>query len=262
MYKHTSLLAQVQRDLLGGDPVFPTSMRLAVTIRQMLDKDDVSVSHVARLVSVEPFMAAKIVRMANSVAFNPNGQTVFSVEQALSRIGFNVLRSVALSVAVAQLRATPSMAVFPRLSNASWESSVQLAALARLLAKHKKMANPDEAMMCGLMSEMGTFYLLYLASSNPAYVKNIAAVLDLLHKHGERVGAQFVQALGLPENIVKALTPGELESNAAAQPLRNTLQEARRLLALPTPVPQDEPQAEWLDSVREQLRELQSVLRG
>lgn len=261
MFDHTSVLARVQRELLSQEVVFPTSMRLAVAVRQALDRDDVRTEHIVKLLSLEPFMATKIVRMANCVAYNPAGQTVYSVEQAIHRVGFNAVRTLVLAVCIAQMKSTPGMAVFQRLANGCWEDSVQLAALSRTLAKAQRGTNPDEAMLCGLVSEMGSFYLLHLASSQEKYVKNLVSVLDLLSRHSARVGAHFLDVMDMPESIVNALRPIELDTSHPAYPLRQLLQEARRLHALPKPVPADEAKADWLSSVQAELQELNTVLR-
>lgn len=262
MFDHTSVLARVQRELLGTEVVFPTSMRLAMAVRQALDRDDVKTEHIVRLLSVEPFMATKIVRMANSVAYNPAGQTVYSVEQAINRVGFNAVRALALASCIAQLKSTPGMAAFQRLANGCWEDSVQRAALARMLAKAQRGVPPDEAMLGGLVSEMGSFYLLFLASNHEKYSKNLVSVLDLLDKHGARVGAQFLESMDMPVAIVGAIRPVELASDHPAFALRNILNEARRLQNLPNPVPAEEPRAEWLQTVQRELDELRAVLKG
>ncbi|HEX5805230.1 MAG TPA: HDOD domain-containing protein [Macromonas sp.] len=262
MFNHTSVLARVQRELLADQVVFPTNMRLALAVREALDRDDVRVEHVVKLISVEPLMATRIVRMANCVAYNPGGQTVYSVEQAVQRVGFNAVRALALATCVAQIKSSPALAPFQRLANGLWEDSVQVAALSRLLARERRDANPDEAMLCGLVSEIGSFYLMFLASAQESYTKNLAAVLDLLGKHQARVGAQFLEALDMPASVVNALRPTPPEVAEPVPALREILREARRLHALPQPVPLDEPCAPWLASTQNASNELRLILRA
>lgn len=262
MFTHTSVLARVQRELLSDQVVFPTNMRLALAVREALDRDDVRVEHIVKLISVEPLMATRIVRMANSIAYNPNAQTVYAVEQAVQRVGFNSVRALALATCIAQLKSSPALAPFQRLANGLWEDSVQVAALARLLAQSRRDANPDEAMLCGLVSEIGSFYLMFLASAQEGYSKNLMAVLDLLDKHHLRVGAQFLEALDMPTSIVSALRPAVPGTEAPVSVLKQILMEARRLHALPQPVAPDEPYAPWLASAKGAIDELRTILRA
>lgn len=262
MSGHATLISEVQRDLLGGDAVFPTSIQLATRIRQALDQDDISVDDVARLIEVEPLLAAKVVRMANCVTFNPSGREVFDVRQAIGRVGFNAVRSVSMAIALAQLKAAPAVQVFRSLTEAAWQRSVRLAALSRLLARTQRGVNPDEAMLSGLVSEIGVFYLLDKAARHPEYVSSTAHLNSLLAEYATSVGNQFLVVMGMPGNTVQALSSAELPDIHPAKALRAVIGESRRLLVLPQPIPEDEPQAEWLQEVQDQLHELVQALQA
>lgn len=261
-HSHAVLMSEVHRDLLGGDATFPTSVQLAVTIRQALDQDDVSVDEIARLIAAEPLLAAKLVRLANCATFNRGGQPIFDVGQAVSRVGFNAVRAVAMALALAQLKSVPLVAPFIPLADETWRRAVQVSALSRLLARTQRGVNADEAMLCGLVADIGVFYLLPRVGVRPEYVDDASMLDDLLQTHAASVGAQFLTAIGLPGNIVQAIAPVPLPDIHPAQPLRQVLAEARRLVALPQPCPEEEPQAEWLQSVQEQLQELTFALQG
>lgn len=260
MFNHAVLMSDIHRDLIGGDSTFPSSVQLAVAIRQALDQEDVSTHELTRLISAEPLLAAKLVRLANCVTFNPSGQPIFDIQQAIARVGFNAVRSVALATAIAQLKAAPTVPHFIQQAQTAWQRCVQLAALSRLLAKAQKGCHPDEAMLCGLVSEIGVFYLLSRAGAYADYVQSAAATQDLLLQYGESVTVRFLSRLGLPGNIVQAIASPDLPDIHPAKTLRSILCEARRLGQLPTPVPADEPQAEWLSDVQNQIQELRQAL--
>lgn len=261
-YDHSVLMTLVHRDLLGGDAVFPSSVQLAVSIRQALDQDDVSIDEVTRLANAEPLLAVKLVRMANCVTFNPGGQPIYDVGQAISRVGFNVVRSVSLAIAIIQLKAVPLVAPFMALADEAWKRSVQVAALSRLLARKQRGVNADEAMLCGLVADIGVFYLLPKAGACPDYVANPAMLIDLLKAHGSAVGAQFLATMGLPGNIVQAVGQADLPDIHPANQLRQVLAEAGRMVALPQPWPEEDPQTDWLCSVQDQWCELIQTMQG
>jgi len=260
MFDHTPLLAHVQQDLLGGDTVFPTCFQLSISIRQALNQPDVRVPDVARLIEAEPLLAAKLVHMANCVTFNPFGRTVYGIEQAIHRVGFNVTRSLAVSIAVEQLKLLPSMAAYVGLANDAWERSVHIAALLRQLAQLEGQVNPDEALLCGLVSDMGCFYLLYRCTGMPQYGRSIDMVVDLLRQHSHHVGVPLLASLGIPDDIVAAHKPARAPWGSTARHLQSLLLEARRLQALPTPVPESEPRASWLIAAQHHINELRQAL--
>jgi HD-like signal output (HDOD) protein len=260
MFDHSPLMASIQHDLLGGDVVFPTCFQLSIAIREALNQPDISVASVARRVEAEPLMAAKLVHMANCVTFNPFGRTVYGVEQAIYRVGFNVARSVSIAIAMAQLKMLPCMVPYVGLTNTIWERSVHVAALMRQLAHLEGSATPDEALLCGLVSEMGVFYLLHRCTGIPTYSRSMDHVLDLLSQHSQHVTPPLLAALGVPEEIVTALKPARAPWGTPSRQLQTLLLEARRLQSLPDPIPPTEPRATWLQAVNHQVNELRNSL--
>lgn len=204
---HRVLMADISRDLLGGDMNFPTCLNIAVSIRDALTDPEVTVDHLAKLIGADPLITARILRMANCVTLNPSGVKVVSISNAVARLGFNVVRAVSLVLALEQLTKSQTMAVFAPLSEKIWEHSIQVAALSRILAKRLAVGNADEAMLAGLVSDIGTFYLMYRASTYQAYQQDQAYLMDLLHHFSVSVGGHVIQLLGLPESVVDALKP-------------------------------------------------------
>lgn len=258
MHDHTPLLTDVERDLLGGDATFPTSFQVAVTIRKALDDPDTSAQRLALLLNAEPLVTSKLLRLANCYTFNPRGQTVYSVDQAIQRVGFNAVRSVAMAVAMVQLKAPPGTANFLPIAEATWSRSVQRAALCKVLAQPMAWDSPEEAMLCGLVAELGVFYLLSRAAPHKLYSQEPIALQDLLDQHQASVSARLLFNLGLPHEVVAAVSPQA--GSAAPDRLQAILREADRLSHLPFPPPADEPRAELLLTSQDILHDIRSAL--
>lgn len=260
MYDHTALMSHVEQDLLEGVSVFPTSFQLSLSIRSVLNRPNVHVADVTRLIEAEPLVAAKLMQLANSVAFNPLGREVAGVEQAIGRVGFDATRSLAISVAVAQIRLMPSMLPYADISDAAWKRSVHTAALVRELARLEGGASPEQGLLCGLVSELGVFFLLYRAVNVPLYAHDRAMLKDLLRVHAIKVRPALLGALGVPKEVALALRPTAAPAGSEAMHLQAFMREAARLMALPSPVPATEDRAEWLLSVQGRVDELRQAL--
>jgi hypothetical protein len=59
-------------EAVRGDLTFPTSAKVALRVREVLDNPECALDEVVRLVKAEPLIAARVVALANSVAFNPH----------------------------------------------------------------------------------------------------------------------------------------------------------------------------------------------
>jgi HD-like signal output (HDOD) protein len=197
------MLTDIARDL-AGDVVFPTCFDTAVHLRQELQNPEVPIAQIARLVSVEPLIAAKLLHIANSVYYNPSGATVRGLPEAIARLGVSLVRTTALAVAMNQLMRSREMVVFSELTHDLWEHSIKTAAAARILARSPTRLNPDEAMLAGLVHDLGAFYMLYRAMQYAELRARPESMRYLIVQWHESIGVTLLNALGLPTEIVEA----------------------------------------------------------
>ena len=97
---------------LSGEVVFPTYFDAVLRLRKVLQDPNETIGGIATAVSLEPLISAKLLHLANSVAFNPQGNQVVDLKSAVSRLGLNAVRSAALSIVMAQLLRAKGMASF------------------------------------------------------------------------------------------------------------------------------------------------------
>lgn len=189
---------------LSGDVSFPTSFDLAMHLRDVLRKPDVSLEEVARVIGVEPLVSTKLLRLANSVARNPGGKVIVTVEKAIARVGLEAARSMAFATVIEQLRGSRNLVVFHDLSARLWTHTLRTAAAARTVARRMTKLNREEAMTAGLVHDLGAFYMLYRASHYEEFCASPGAVEDLILEWHESIGESLLHALGLPEEMIEA----------------------------------------------------------
>lgn len=201
---HFRILSDIARDL-SGDVNFPICMDAAILVRDTLKDPLVGITKVVQVVGIEPLISSKLLRLANSVAYNPSGKAVTELSTAVSRLGFEVVRTTSLAVTLDQMLKSRNLAAYDEIARQTWEHSIEVAAIARVLARRLGRINPDEAMLAGLVHDIGIFYLLYRATEYPEYRDNEPAMLELLHGWHESIGESLLHILGLPENICVAV---------------------------------------------------------
>jgi putative nucleotidyltransferase with HDIG domain len=201
---HFRILQDIARDL-SGDVNFPTCMDAAILVRNTLRDPYANLPRVVQVIGVEPLISSKLLKLANSVAFNPSGQTVSELSTAISRLGFEAVRTTSLAVAMDQMLKSRNLTAFDSISRNAWEHSLRVAAIARVLARRIGRINPDEAMLAGLVHDIGIFYLLYRAAEYPEYRENPAAIIELISGWHEGIGESLLHILGLPDRITDAV---------------------------------------------------------
>ncbi|UCV04181.1 HDOD domain-containing protein [Dechloromonas denitrificans] len=176
-----AVLDTIAADAGRGDMVFPTHAEIALRVRRILDDPDCSIDQLHKLISAEPLLSARVVGLANSVAYNPSGRVSSDLRSAVSRLGFNTLRTLATALVVRQMRDMSGAPEHRALAARLWEHTAHVAALARVIAKRITGQDPEAAFFAGIVHEVGGFYLLSRAAAFPGL---LTGNLDAWHEHG------------------------------------------------------------------------------
>ncbi|MDR2838798.1 MAG: HDOD domain-containing protein, partial [Azonexus sp.] len=228
---HFRILDDIAHDL-SGDVNFPTCMEAAILVRNTLKDPQASLDRLVQIIGIEPLISSKLLRLANSVAYNPSGQEISDLTTAIIRLGFEAVRTTSLAVAMDQMLKSRNLATYHDIGLQAWEHSLQVAAIARVLARRIGRIKPEEAMLAGLVQDIGVFYLLFRAAEYPDYHDNRAATLDLVQGWYASIGESLLHILGLPEHLIEAIHEhGKPQNIEAPSSLRDILHFANLLAA-------------------------------
>jgi HD-like signal output (HDOD) protein len=197
------MLADIAKEL-SGEVVFPTYFDAVLRLRKILNDPDASIAELAHAVSVEPLISAKLLQLANSAAYHTGGNQLVDLKSAITRLGLNAVRTAALSIVMTQLMRAKGMADFSEITESLWEHSIKTAAAASVVARHTARQNPDEAMLAGLIHDLGAFYMLYRATQYEELRHRPDTIRYLIIQWHESIGVSLLNALGIPEEIVEA----------------------------------------------------------
>lgn len=185
---------------------FATSADVSLRVMRAVDNPDVNLDDLARIVMAEPLLSAKVMRMANSAALNPSGRNITDLKQAVMRVGIAPIRSLAMALTLDQLRHSQRMAPCRQLANRLWERSVHVAALSYVVARRLSSLPADDAMLAGIVHDLGRFYLLGIAADKHAeLLSDQPALIEALDELDQVAGRKLLEALGLPETTVSAV---------------------------------------------------------
>jgi HD-like signal output (HDOD) protein len=162
-----ALVEQAQR----GELIFSASVATSLKVKEAIEDPDCSVDAASKIILNEPVLAARVVAIANSAAYNRSGMEVSNLKGAINRIGFNTLRAIVSSLVVKQIAGASKNPVIRAKINQLWEHSAQVAALAQILARRVTKLDPDTAMFAGIIHEVGGFYVLSRAEEYPSLLE-------------------------------------------------------------------------------------------
>jgi len=188
----------------------PTLPDIALRIKKVLSDPDCSTDKACRVISAEPVVTASLIKLANSAAFAPNGQPVTTLKSAITRVGYDIARNTAVSIAIKNTF-NPSKAKNLQLHlKRLWKHSLTVAAIAYVLPNKPKHISPDEAMLAGLVHDIGKFYMLMRADSNPTLFENKAMLDELTTLWHAGIGKVILETWGFTEEIIHATDEHEI----------------------------------------------------
>lgn len=197
------------RAIVGRIRKLPATPRIYSALQGIVKDDKVSVSEVARLVGTDPAIAARVLQIVNS-AFFRLARRITKIEQAVSYLGFKVIRNVAMSAEIfSQWPADASS----HLNQLKLQAHVRaVATAARALTVNTPLS--DDTMLAGLLHDIGYWVLAQeCARELRASVELAASARIPLHQaevsvigasHAE-IGAYLLGIWGLPYSVIEAV---------------------------------------------------------
>ncbi|MDO8178381.1 MAG: HDOD domain-containing protein [Undibacterium sp.] len=192
-------------ELSSKNLVFPTSLKTTMKIRRALDTPDISNDQVARIISAEPVLSAQVLKLANSAMFNRTGRKIEELRAATVLLGFGVVRNVAISVGMKQLKDHQASGQTSERMEGLWTRSMRVAALSFVLARNLTKLSPDKAMIAGLLHDVGKFYILNRACLYQDLFVSEEALWDLVDQWHADIGAAILDSWEMSDDIRAAV---------------------------------------------------------
>lgn len=201
-----AILTEIADTAGGGELIFPSTTDMALKVRRTLEDADCSIDRLTKLVQADPLLAARVVAVANSAIYNRSGRAITDVRNAVSRVGFNILRVLATSVVVRQMRSMAPTPELKQLADRLWEHTAHVAALAQVIARRVTRVDSDMAFFTGIVHEVGGFYLISRATDYPGLLDSGSGSLFEWGEGGAaEIGRAVLRRLGTPEPVAKAI---------------------------------------------------------
>jgi HD-like signal output (HDOD) protein/CheY-like chemotaxis protein len=202
------------RALVSGLKSIPSLPTLYHEVTAELRSEDASLERVAKIISKDVAMTAKILQLANS-AFMGVRCNVSNPTQAVNLIGTEMVRALVLSVHVfSQFEEHQGVASCWTML---WEHSISVASLAQRIATGEKCSRglADETFTAGLLHEIGKLVLLaQMPKEYDAILKSVvekqttvaAAEREQLGCTHADLGGYLMSIWGLPHSLIHAVT--------------------------------------------------------
>jgi putative nucleotidyltransferase with HDIG domain len=208
---HELLHQPTLRAVVGRVSKLPSIPKVYAQLQQLLTSDDASVHEVARLISTDAAIAAKLLQLVNS-AFFRLARRITGIEQAVNHLGFGAIRNLVLSAEVFSSWPGQGPKCVPSLDKLQSHVHKVAAAARALVAETPPKA--DDALLAGLLHDIG--YWIFSNECQAELTESVAlAVAENIPLHQAetriigashaQVGAYLLGLWGLPYPVIEAV---------------------------------------------------------
>jgi HD-like signal output (HDOD) protein len=201
-------------DLSSGELKLPSFPDLAARVRRVLDDSRATPAQVAAVVGSDTALAARTLRIANSAVYNPSGTYITSLQTAIGRLGHDAVRCAAVSFALQQMREAVRHPDLKRPLQEVWRRSTLVAAVAHAVAHRTKATSADEAMLTGLLHNVGWLYVVSRAAKYAEAFRASGTWDEVLQDWHPQIGRAILEHWRFPEHVAVAVG----EQNVADRP--------------------------------------------
>ena len=231
--EQTRFLQELAEDLNSRNIELPSFPDVVINIRTALEDPSCSSERLADVVRTDPVLVARLLMSANSAFHNRAGIEITDLNLAISRLGFEVVRNTAITLAMEQIFSASQHKELNYAVGEIWSNSLSLASMSFVIARNSGRVNPDNAFLCGLLHEIGKLYILTKAQDFPALMGDAESLETVMQQWYSSVGRSIVEAWGFSTEIADSLDVDEhlTDDTGAAASLVDVLFLAREVLA-------------------------------
>ncbi len=210
--------------LATGKQCLPPWSSETERLRRMLTSDSARPGQWSRSLASSPHMVVKIMQAASSPLFGRAMRTRAELKDAVAHLGHKGMLCLVYASALAQVRNAPRLQHLRPVLMRMAESSANAAAVAWLVAKENAALSTDDAMLAGLLHNIGKLCLLANLDVTSELYTNRRAQLTLLASSHVAVAVALLRQFELPTWLSVAIAAQDQELNIdPGQPPINTV---------------------------------------
>ncbi|ABK98146.1 HDOD domain-containing protein [Pelobacter propionicus] len=194
--------------LINSASDLPTIPVVATKVLQLIESETTTAEDLARVVSSDAAVAARVLKISNSSFFGCRRQ-INTLSHAIMMLGYNTLKSLIMAASVKQVYKNYGLA-----EKMLWEHSFGAALAARIIAGATQQINDEEAFLGGLFHDIGKtimnnidsqrFQMVIQKCYNEGISFQEAEQEFYPYSHAE-VGGLVIEKWNFPEMLIKAV---------------------------------------------------------
>ncbi len=195
---YQALRADLDADRLS----VPSLPEIALRIKKAVESETANISKIARIVSADPAITAKLIKAANGPLYRGN-VPIDNCQAAIVRIGMNTTKQLVISFALRDLFRINNPELKRRVQE-TWRHSTEVGAISMVLARLTEHLDPEQALLAGLLHDIGVVPILCAVQNDDTLAADAAALDQASAELRGEVGAMILRRWGFHEALAQA----------------------------------------------------------
>jgi HD-like signal output (HDOD) protein len=193
-------IGELLDDLKSNQLELPVLPQVAVKVSKIVDDPRARAKDLAKAIGADPALSARVIQVANSPLVR-GSHKIDNLQSALTRMGNTMVRNIVTTFMVRQLFRTENQHLQQRMT-ALWNHCAHVAAISQVLATHFSTLKPDEAMLAGILHDIGKLPILSKARKLPHLAENEKPLDMVLARLHPALGKAILSAWRFDEAII------------------------------------------------------------
>jgi HD-like signal output (HDOD) protein len=140
----------------------PSLPDVAVRLRRALQKE-ISIAEAVKIINLDPVISSKLIQVVNSPIYRTHNP-ITSNHAAIFRLGLKTTQNLVTTISLYNLFHSSNQRLNDRIQQV-WKQSIQIASLSYTLASLGNKFNADEALLAGLIHNIGALPIITYAEN-------------------------------------------------------------------------------------------------
>jgi HD-like signal output (HDOD) protein len=200
MIDENAFLETLNQAIDSNRLTLPTLPEVAIQVRNAVESEKSTAKEVADIITTDTALSARLLQVANSPLYRGRVQ-IESVQMAVTRLGVRLVRSLVVSLIMQQIfQATHDL--LDMKFRQVWEESVQIAGLSRVLASFVDQLDKDQAMLGGLIHNIGALPVLAMAEAYDELLEDADELDRVIMALSPTVGSRILKMWDFPDSLI------------------------------------------------------------
>jgi len=196
------ILHMLESKIQNNSLVLPSMPDVFLQVKKIVDDPNSNIENIAKVITRDPSLTARILKVANNALYRGN-QEITNLQLAVSRMGLQLIQTLVTSHAITQMFNQPSGRLKPFFSALQTHSS-EVSAHAFAIASNYSQINPDDALLAGLVHNIGYLPMIQCVDSFPEVEEQPRLLIEVMGNIHTRVGEMILNSWAFPRHIIDA----------------------------------------------------------